>query len=292
MSSGVADRPESGRPSAAGELAWHTLSAEEVLRSEGANAQRGLSSAEAASRARRFGPNKLAAAKAEPSRVLRPSGGACATGIDGCLGPRGPVVSLSCQARSHPSAAHGIAASSTRQARSYVLTWAACSAPSSGRTSSERWATFLFPVKETNYGHIRDERPWSAPMGRRFAEIIKGLSFLRGRDRDERRKQAPPGVHGATFADHSGGQGRKITRWLRRSIPGRAAGRGGVPRRGRSRDSRAAARGIRGRGSRRPRRPELDGYPDERQGRGADVRRGRERRRRSEHPRHAGASTT
>jgi len=24
----------------------------------------------------------------------------------------------------------------------------------------------LFPVKETNYGHIRDERPWSAPMGR------------------------------------------------------------------------------------------------------------------------------
>src|SRR5690242_15951217 len=48
------------------ELAWHTLSAEEVLRSEGADGQRGLSSAEAASRARRFGPNKLAAAKAEP----------------------------------------------------------------------------------------------------------------------------------------------------------------------------------------------------------------------------------
>ena len=32
MSLGVSDRPESGRPSAAGELAWHTLSAEEVLR--------------------------------------------------------------------------------------------------------------------------------------------------------------------------------------------------------------------------------------------------------------------
>ena len=66
MSSGVADTAGSGRPSAAGELAWHTLSAEEVLRSEGADGQRGLSSAEAASRARRFGPNKLAAAKAEP----------------------------------------------------------------------------------------------------------------------------------------------------------------------------------------------------------------------------------
>jgi Ca2+-transporting ATPase len=66
MSSGVSDRPESGRPSAAGELAWHTLSAEEVLRSEGADGQRGLSSAEAASRARRFGPNKVAAARAEP----------------------------------------------------------------------------------------------------------------------------------------------------------------------------------------------------------------------------------
>jgi Ca2+-transporting ATPase len=48
------------------ELAWHTLSAEEVLRSAGAGGQRGLSSAEAASRARRFGPNELAAAKAEP----------------------------------------------------------------------------------------------------------------------------------------------------------------------------------------------------------------------------------
>ena len=66
MTSRVTDRPGSGRPPAAGELAWHTLSADQVLRSEGANAQRGLSSAEAAARAQRFGPNKLAAAKAEP----------------------------------------------------------------------------------------------------------------------------------------------------------------------------------------------------------------------------------
>ena len=66
MSPGAADTLGSGRPSAAGELAWHTLSAEEVLRSEGADGQRGLSSAEAAARARRFGPNKLAAARAEP----------------------------------------------------------------------------------------------------------------------------------------------------------------------------------------------------------------------------------
>jgi|SRR5271166_1646277 len=67
MTYGVTDhRPGSGRPPAAGELAWHTLSADQVLRSEGANAQRGLSSAEAAARTQRFGPNKLAAAKAEP----------------------------------------------------------------------------------------------------------------------------------------------------------------------------------------------------------------------------------
>src|SRR5690348_3343142 len=48
------------------ELAWHTLDADQVLRSEQADGQRGLSSAEAAARARRFGPNKLAAGKAEP----------------------------------------------------------------------------------------------------------------------------------------------------------------------------------------------------------------------------------
>ena len=66
MTSGVTDRPGSGRPPTAGELAWHTLSADQVLRSEGTDGQRGLSSAEAAARAQRFGPNKLAAAKAEP----------------------------------------------------------------------------------------------------------------------------------------------------------------------------------------------------------------------------------
>jgi P-type Ca2+ transporter type 2C len=56
----------SGRPPAGGELAWHTLSADQVLQSEGTDGQRGLSSAEAAARGRRCGPNKLAAGKAEP----------------------------------------------------------------------------------------------------------------------------------------------------------------------------------------------------------------------------------
>ena len=58
--------PRSGGPSTAGELAWHTLSADQVLRNEGVTGQRGLTSAEAARRAQRFGPNKLAAGKAEP----------------------------------------------------------------------------------------------------------------------------------------------------------------------------------------------------------------------------------
>src|SRR5271166_1086372 len=66
MSSGLTDTPRSGRPPATGELAWHTLSADQVLRSEGVDGRRGLSSAEAAARAQRFGPNKLAAGKAEP----------------------------------------------------------------------------------------------------------------------------------------------------------------------------------------------------------------------------------
>ena len=66
MTSGVTDRPGSGRPPTDGELAWHTLGADQVLQSEGTDGQRGLSSAEAAARAQRFGPNKLAAAKAEP----------------------------------------------------------------------------------------------------------------------------------------------------------------------------------------------------------------------------------
>jgi P-type Ca2+ transporter type 2C len=65
MTSGVTDTPASGRPDAAAELAWHTLGADQVLRSEGVNGQRGLSSAEAAARVRRFGPNEFAAGQAE-----------------------------------------------------------------------------------------------------------------------------------------------------------------------------------------------------------------------------------
>jgi P-type Ca2+ transporter type 2C len=65
MTSGVADTPRSGGPSADGELAWHTLGADQVLRSEGVDGQRGLSSAEAAARAERFGPNEFAAGHAE-----------------------------------------------------------------------------------------------------------------------------------------------------------------------------------------------------------------------------------
>jgi len=66
MTSGVADTPTAGRPPAAGEPAWHTLGADQVLRSEGVDEQRGLSSAEAAARAQRFGPNEFAASRAEP----------------------------------------------------------------------------------------------------------------------------------------------------------------------------------------------------------------------------------
>src|SRR5690349_14578689 len=66
MTSGVTDTPRPGRAPAAGELAWHTLGADQVLRSEGVDRQRGLSSAEAAARARQFGPNEFAAGRAEP----------------------------------------------------------------------------------------------------------------------------------------------------------------------------------------------------------------------------------
>ena len=66
MTSGAVETPRSGRPPAAVELAWHTLSAGQVLRSEGVDGQCGLSSAEAAARAQRFGLNKLAAGQAEP----------------------------------------------------------------------------------------------------------------------------------------------------------------------------------------------------------------------------------
>jgi Ca2+-transporting ATPase len=58
--------PPSGlAPGGDGRL-WHTLSAERALLAEGVDEQQGLSSAEAASRAQRFGPNKFAEAKAEP----------------------------------------------------------------------------------------------------------------------------------------------------------------------------------------------------------------------------------
>ena len=66
MTSEVTDTPRSGEPSAAGQLVWHTLSADQVLHSEGVDAQHGLSSAEAAARAHRFGANTFAAGQAEP----------------------------------------------------------------------------------------------------------------------------------------------------------------------------------------------------------------------------------
>src|ERR1700759_1915516 len=65
MTSEVADTPRPGRPAAASELAWHTLGTDQVLRSEGVDGQRGLSSAEAATRAQQFGPNEFAAGQAE-----------------------------------------------------------------------------------------------------------------------------------------------------------------------------------------------------------------------------------
>src|SRR6185437_16349231 len=65
MASGVMDTQEPGRPPPPGGHAWHTLGTGQVLRFEGTDGQRGLSSAEAAARAVRFGPNKLAAGRAE-----------------------------------------------------------------------------------------------------------------------------------------------------------------------------------------------------------------------------------
>jgi len=57
--------PVLGQP-AAGQPAWHTLGADQVLRSEGVDQQHGLTAAEAAARAQRFGPNTFAGGRAEP----------------------------------------------------------------------------------------------------------------------------------------------------------------------------------------------------------------------------------
>jgi len=65
MTSGAAGPPGSGPPPG-GELAWHTLGADQVLDSEGVDRQRGLTSADAAARAQRSGPNTFAAGRAEP----------------------------------------------------------------------------------------------------------------------------------------------------------------------------------------------------------------------------------
>jgi Cation transporter/ATPase, N-terminus len=62
----TADTPGSGLDPEGRELTWHTLSAERVLQAENVDGQHGLSSAEAAARGQRFGPNELAEGKAEP----------------------------------------------------------------------------------------------------------------------------------------------------------------------------------------------------------------------------------
>jgi Ca2+-transporting ATPase len=54
-----------GPAAAAGGPIWHTLRAAEVLRAQQVDGQRGLSPAEVASRAQRFGPNKFAEGKTE-----------------------------------------------------------------------------------------------------------------------------------------------------------------------------------------------------------------------------------
>jgi Ca2+-transporting ATPase len=62
----MTDAPGSERLPAAGGLVWHTLDAGQVLRYEGVDGQRGLSSAEATARAQRFGPNTFDARRPEP----------------------------------------------------------------------------------------------------------------------------------------------------------------------------------------------------------------------------------
>jgi P-type Ca2+ transporter type 2C len=55
--------PSDGTP--ASDVAWHTLPADEVLERTGADLERGLSSAEAEERLRRFGANQFTAATSE-----------------------------------------------------------------------------------------------------------------------------------------------------------------------------------------------------------------------------------
>jgi magnesium-transporting ATPase (P-type) len=62
----LTDVPMSGPESRVPATAWHTFSVEQVLEAERVSAQRGLSSAEAEARAAQSGPNKPAAARAEP----------------------------------------------------------------------------------------------------------------------------------------------------------------------------------------------------------------------------------
>ena len=66
MPARLTDAPRSESEPQASGLAWHTLSVERVLRAVEVDAQRGLSAAEAATRAGRFGPNELAAGRTEP----------------------------------------------------------------------------------------------------------------------------------------------------------------------------------------------------------------------------------
>ena len=58
--------PASGVAAGADGPVWHTLNADRVLEAEKVDEQSGLSSAEAASRAERFGPNKFDAGTVEP----------------------------------------------------------------------------------------------------------------------------------------------------------------------------------------------------------------------------------
>jgi Ca2+-transporting ATPase len=66
MTTGATNTPRSDRPTAADGRGWHTLDADQVLRSEGVEGQLGLSSTEAAARAQRFGPNTFDAGNPEP----------------------------------------------------------------------------------------------------------------------------------------------------------------------------------------------------------------------------------